>query len=117
MMGTLAKLSTYNPRTKKYFAISDNYVPDPVVWRHDLWSGVGEAPTTWENVRKAAPKLKNAGHPIGIGMSNELDSNMANIAFMMCFGSFIQNEESHLTIKSKADGRGAEVHGVDLQDR
>ena len=76
-------------------------MPDPVVWRHDLWSGIGEAPTTWENVRKAAPKLKAAGHPIGIGMSNELDSNMANIAFMMCFGSFIQNEENRLTIKSK----------------
>ena len=34
-------------------------------------------------------------------MSNELDSNMANIAFLMCFGSFIQNEENQLTIKSK----------------
>ncbi len=99
--GNLGKLSTYNPRTKKYFALSDCYVPDPVIWRHDLWNGVGEAPTTWENVRKAAPKLKAAGHPIGIGMSNELDSNMAQIAFMMCFGSFIQNEENRLTIKSK----------------
>ena len=100
-MNRLAKLSTYNPRTGKYFAFSDNYVPDPVVWRHDLWSGVGEAPTTWEHVRKAAPKLKRIDHPIGIGMSNELDSNMANIAFLMCFGSFIQNAENHLTIKSK----------------
>ena len=52
-------------------------------------------------MRNAAPKLKAAGHPIGIGMSNELDSNMANIAFLMCFGSFIQNEENRLTIKSK----------------
>ena len=100
-MGQLAKLSIYNPRTKKYFALSDNYVPDPVIWRHDLWSGVGEAPNTWEHVRKAAPKLKAIGHPIGIGMSNELDSNMANIAFLMCFGAFIQNEENRLTIKSK----------------
>ncbi len=99
--GNLGKQSTYNPKTKKYFALSDCYVPDPVVWRHDLWDGIGEAPTTWEHVRKAAPKLKAAGHPIGIGMSNELDSNMANIAFMMCFGSFIQNEENRLTIKSK----------------
>ncbi len=99
--GNLGKQSTYNPKTKKYFALSDCYVPDPVVWRHDLWDGIGEAPTTWEHVRKAAPKLKAAGHPIGIGMSNELDSNMANIAFLMCFGSFIQNEENQLTIKSK----------------
>src|SRR5262245_33500178 len=99
--GTLGKASTYNPRTKKYFGVSDCYVPDPVVWRHDLWNGIGEAPPTWEHVRKAAPKLKATGHPIGIGMSNELDSNMANLAFMMCFGSVVQNEENRVTIKSK----------------
>ncbi len=32
----LGKLSTYNPKTKKYFAVSDNYVPDPVVWRQAI---------------------------------------------------------------------------------
>jgi multiple sugar transport system substrate-binding protein len=98
----LGKLSTYNPKTKKYFAVSDNYVPDPVVWRRDLWSGVGEAPYTWDHVRKAAPKLKAAGHPIGIGQSqNDLDSNMALIAFLMCFGSFIQNEGNRPTLNTK----------------
>jgi multiple sugar transport system substrate-binding protein len=98
----LGKLSTYNPKTKKYFAVSDNYVPDPVVWRRDLWSGVGEAPYTWDHVRKAAPKLKAAGHPIGIGQAqNDLDSNMALIAFMMCFGSFIQNEGNRPTLNTK----------------
>jgi multiple sugar transport system substrate-binding protein len=98
----LGKLSTYNPKTKKYFAVSDNYVPDPVVWRRDLWSGVGEAPYTWDHVRKAAPKLKAAGHPIGIGQSqNDLDSNMALIAFMMCFGSFVQNEANRPVLNTK----------------
>jgi multiple sugar transport system substrate-binding protein len=100
-MGDLAYKSTYNPKTKKYFGVSDNYVPDPVVWRHDLWNGVGETPSTWDHVRKAAPKLKAAGHPIGIGQSNELDSNMALMAFMMCFGSFIQNEKNQLTLNNK----------------
>ena len=100
--GDLGKKSTYNPKTKKYFGVSDNYVPDPVVWRHDLWNGVGEAPYTWDNVRKAAPKLKAAGHPIGIGQSNELDSNMALIAFGMCFGSFIQDANNNVTLDSKA---------------
>src|SRR6266550_4245820 len=100
--GPLAKSSTYNPKTKKYFAVSDNYVPDPVVWRHDIWNGIGESPATWEHVRKAAPKLKAAGHPIGIGQSNELDSNMALIAFGMCFGSFIQDADNRVTLDSKA---------------
>jgi len=100
--GSLGKLSTYNPKTKKYFAVSDNYVPDPVIWRRDLWNGVGEAPYTWDHVRKAAPKLKAAGHPIGIGQSQELDSNMALLAFMMCFGSFAQNEDNRPTLNTKA---------------
>jgi multiple sugar transport system substrate-binding protein len=100
-MGDLARKSTFNPKTKKYFGVSDNYVPDPVVWRHDLWNGVGESPDTWDHVRRAAPKLKAAGHPIGIGQSGELDSNMALMAFMMCFGSFIQNENNQLTLQSK----------------
>ena len=98
----LGKLSTYNPKTKKYFAVSDNYVPDPVIWRRDLWNGVGEAPFTWDHVRKAAPKLKAAGHPIGIGQSQELDSNMALLAFMMCFGSFVQSTGNRPVLNTKA---------------
>jgi len=97
----LGKLSTYNPKTKKYFGVSDSYVPDPVVWRRDLWNGVGEAPYTWDHVRRAAPKLKAAGHPIGIGQSQELDSNMALLAFMMCFGAFVQNAHNVPTLNTK----------------
>jgi len=99
--GDLAKASTYNPKTKKYFAVSDNYVPDPVIWRHDIWNGIGEAPFTWDHVRKAAPKLKALGHPIGIGQSQELDSNMALLAFMMCFGAFVQNADNRPTLNTK----------------
>jgi multiple sugar transport system substrate-binding protein len=101
-MKPLAHKATYNPRTKKYFAFSDNYVPDPANWRTDLWGEVGIRPTTWENVLKAAPKLRAMGNPIGIGMSNEIDSNMALMAMMMCFGSFIQNEEHRVVLNSKA---------------
>ena len=100
-IGRIAHRSTYNPKTKKYFAFSDNYVPDPVVWRRDLWNGVGHSPSTWDQVRRAAPKLKAAGHPIGIGQSAELDSNMALSSFLMCFGSFVQNADHQVTIKSK----------------
>jgi multiple sugar transport system substrate-binding protein len=99
--GALGKASTYNPKTKRYFAVSDNFVPDPVVWRHDLWNDVGQSPATWDHVMAAAPKLKSHGHPIGIGQSQELDSNMALIAFLMCFGGFIQDEENRPALFSK----------------
>jgi multiple sugar transport system substrate-binding protein len=42
------------------------------------------------------------GNPIGLGMSNEIDSNMALMAMMMTFGSFIQNREHRVVLNSKA---------------
>jgi len=100
-IGVVAKGATYNTKTKKWFAFSDNYVPDPVVWRHDIWNATGLSPNTWDNVRKAAPKLKAAGHPLGIGQSAELDSNMALMSFLMCFGAYVQNEHNRVSIKTK----------------
>jgi multiple sugar transport system substrate-binding protein len=101
-MAAVGRKSTYNPRTKKYFGFPDNYAPDPVHYRRDLWGEVGIRPTSWENVRRAAPRLKAMGNPVGIGMSNELDSNMALIALLQCFGAYIQNREARVTIRSKA---------------
>jgi multiple sugar transport system substrate-binding protein len=100
-MKGLARRSTYNPKTKKWFGFADNYVPDPVHYRRDWWGEAGVRPTTWENVLRGAARLKADGHPIGIGMSNELDSNMALIALMQCFGAFIQNRDAQVTLNTK----------------
>jgi multiple sugar transport system substrate-binding protein len=100
-MADVAYRSTYNPRTKKYFAFSDTYAPDPLNWRTDLWGEVGVRPTTWANILRGAPRLRAKGNPIGFGMSNEIDSNMFLIALMMCYGGFIQNREQRVTLNSK----------------
>jgi multiple sugar transport system substrate-binding protein len=100
-MGRVGLKSTYNPRTKKYFGFPDNYVPDPVHYRRDYWGEIGMAPNSWEDVRKAAPRLKAMGRPIGIGMSQELDSNMAMIALMQCYGGYIQNADAQVVVNSK----------------
>lgn len=105
--------SIYNPRTKKYFGFADNYAPDPVNYRTDYWGEVGLKPTSWDNVLKAAPKLRSMGHPVGLGMSNEIDSNMFLMALMMCFGSFIQNSHGKVTLNSKGT-REALTFGRDL---
>ena len=60
----IAQASTYNAKTKKYFAVSDSYVPDPVVWRHSLWNDIGEGDKLKEGPFKtlvrAAVKLNGA---------------------------------------------------------
>jgi multiple sugar transport system substrate-binding protein len=108
-IGRVGYKSSYNPKTKKYFGFPDNYVPDPVHFRKDLWAEIGLNPNSWDNVRKAAPKLKAMGHPVGIGMSQELDSNMAGIALMQCYGGYIQNREGRVIINSKGTREALKV--------
>jgi multiple sugar transport system substrate-binding protein len=100
--GELGRRSTYNPRTKVYVGVSDGYVPSPTLWRHDLWDSVGESPATWDHVSAAASRLRELGHPIGIGQSGEPDSNVALTSLLMCFGSSLQTEENAPAISSPA---------------
>ncbi|MFL6822184.1 MAG: extracellular solute-binding protein [Xanthobacteraceae bacterium] len=97
----LAVKSTYNPRTKKYFAFSDSYVPDPVNYRSDLWGEIGMKPDTWDDVRVGGKKIKDkTGIPVGVGLSAELDTAMAMRAIMYSYGAHEQDVEGNLTIKS-----------------
>ena len=80
--GDLAKRSTYNPKTKKYFAFSDSYVPDPGNYRQDLWSQVGfpEGPDTWDDLRKGGKAIKDKlGNPVGIGLVESLSHPGRNL--------------------------------------
>jgi multiple sugar transport system substrate-binding protein len=98
----LAVKSTFNPKTGKYFAFSDSFVPDPVNYRSDLWGEIGMTPNTWDDVRVGGKKIKDAtGIPIGVGLSAELDTAMAMRAIMYAFGSHEQDAEGNLTINSK----------------
>src|SRR3546814_12854383 len=57
----LALHSSFNPKTKKYYAFSDSFVPDPVNYRKDLWDDVGmAAPDTWDDVLAAGTKIKRS---------------------------------------------------------
>ncbi len=101
---SLGHKSTFNPRTKKYFAFSDSYVPDPGNYRQDLWSQVGfpNGPDTYDDLYKGAKAIKEKlGNPCGLGLSQELDTNMAVRAIMWSFGGSEQDEEGRVTINSK----------------
>lgn len=100
-MTDVAYKSTYNPKTKRYFGFPDNYVPDPIHYRKSFWFNAGIAPNTWDNVRKAAATLKKAGHPVGLGMSNELDSNMMLMSLLYCYGGALQTEDGRPNINTK----------------
>jgi len=102
----LCKRSTYNPVTRKWFGFSDNYVPDPGDYLKTLWTEIGmpDGPVTWEDLVKAAPLIKGKHPeiqiPIGIGMSQELDSNMAARAMVWSFDGSVQDANENVVLKS-----------------
>jgi multiple sugar transport system substrate-binding protein len=97
----LAVKSTYNPKTKKYFAFSDSFVPDPINYRTDLWGDIGMKPNTWDDIRAGGKKIKDKHRiPVGIGLSAEIDTAVAMRAIMYSHGAHEQDAEGSLTINS-----------------
>jgi len=104
----LGKHSTYNPVTDKWFGFTDNYVPDPGDYLKSVWSDVGmpNGPSHWEDLVKAGPQIHQKHPeiqiPIGLGMSQELDSNMAARAVLWSFGGSVQDENENVVLDSDA---------------
>ena len=96
--------SVSNPRTGAFFAFPDHWSAGPVHYRVDLWDAVqaGLRPTTWDDVRRAGAALKPRGHPLGLGISTDLDSNWTLNSLLHSFGSAIQDENANLTINTPA---------------
>jgi len=106
-MTRVARKATYNPKTKQFYGFPETYAPDPVQYRRSLLQQTGVSLNTWDDLRQGAAKLKAIGHPVGLGMSNEIDSNMLLTSLLYCYGGFIQNEENRIVIGQGANRKGA----------
>ena len=102
----LARRSTYNPFTRKQFALSDMWVPDPGNYHRKVWSDIGmpNGPSTYEDLVKAAPEIKKKAPqmqiPIGLGLSQDIDSNMAVRNILWCHGGSIQDKDGNVVLNS-----------------
>ncbi len=99
----LCKRSSLNPTTDKFFAYCPSWVPDPGDYRKSLWQQVGlpNGPSTYDELLSGGARIKSElGVQLGIGMSNEIDSNMAGRALLWSFGGAIQDENENVVINS-----------------
>lgn len=99
----LCTRSTYNAATKKYYGFCHGWVPDPGDYRKTMWEKVGlpNGPSTYQELLDVGGRIKReAGVQLGIGMSNELDSNMAARAIIWSFGGSIQDDKENLVFNS-----------------
>ncbi len=115
----LAKRSTYNPNTGKWFGFSDNYVPDPGDYLQSVWAAIGmpNGPQTWQDLLTAGREIRRRFPeiqiPIGIGYSQDIDSNMATRAILWSFGASVQDANENVVLRSD-ETREALEFGVRL---
>jgi multiple sugar transport system substrate-binding protein len=100
-MPPFVKRSVLNPKTGKYFAFPDSWNASPVHYRTDMWQGLGQ-PDSWNDVLTAGKVLKVRGHPVGIGMGPDAESNITLLGLMFAHGASVQNEDALVAINSRA---------------
>ena len=97
------KANSYLPATGKYYAYCVAWVPDPGNYNIELWTHAGypNGPATWPELLDGGARIKKQfGVPVGIGLSPELDSEMANRAVIWSFGGSVQDENENVVINS-----------------
>ncbi len=99
----LCRKSSLNPKTGKFYAYSPGWVPDPGNYRKSLWDQVGlpNGPSTWDELLTGGTEImKSKNIQMGLGMSQEIDSNMVLRALMWSFGASIQDAGEKVVINS-----------------
>lgn len=99
----VCKRSSYNPNTEKFFGYAPGWAPDPGNYRRSLWEAVGlpDGPSSYDELLEGGKQIRSdQGIQLGIGMSQEIDSNMAGLAMIWSFGGSVQDENENVAINS-----------------
>ncbi len=96
--------ASYLPVADTWYAYTHGYVPDPGDYDIALWTEAGypDGPKTYDDLLEGGRAIYEAtGIPVGIGMSPELDSRMANRAAIWSFGGSVQDENENVVLNSE----------------
>src|SRR5512143_445419 len=99
----LCRRSSYNPNTKKFYAFIPGWTIDPGCYRKSLWEKAGKpnGPVTWEDLITYGGKIKkDQGIQLGIGLSQELDSNMAARGLLWSYDTSIQDPKENVVLNN-----------------
>jgi multiple sugar transport system substrate-binding protein len=95
--------NSYLPATDTWYGYCHGWVPDPGDYDINLWTQAGfpDGPETWQDLLDGGTQIfQQQGVPMGLGLSPEIDSNMAMRAIIWSFGGSIQDENENVTVNS-----------------
>ncbi len=99
----LCTRSSFNPTTGKFYGFCHGWVPDPGDYRRSMWEQIDlpGGPSTYQELLEGGARIREEqGVHMGIGMSNEIDSNMAARAMIWSFGGSVQDAEENVVLNS-----------------
>jgi multiple sugar transport system substrate-binding protein len=74
-----------------------------VIYRKDLWDGVGRAPDSWDDVRLGGRRIKfMQGPSVGISLGSDVDAEGGWRALLYSFGGSEQDADNRPALKSPA---------------
>ena len=95
--------SSYLPALDKFYGYCHGWIPDPGNYDIKEWTAVGypNGPSTWAELLDGGAKIKEQlGVPMGLGLSPEIDSEMAARAIIWSYGGSIQDANENVTINT-----------------
>lgn len=95
--------NSFNPTTGVHYGFCHGYTPSPGDYRVSLWEAAGlpDGPATWQDLLEGGARIRSEhALPVGIGMSNEVDSRIAALSLIWAFGGAIQDEQEQVVINS-----------------
>ena len=101
----LAYKSTFDLRSKKYFAFADSWIPSPVHYFEDQWSEVNMplGPVHYGSLRSGAQRiLAKRGVPCGLPITPTLEGNIALHSLLYAFRGQILDPGGKVAINKNA---------------
>ncbi|MGH2808427.1 MAG: ABC transporter substrate-binding protein [Actinomycetota bacterium] len=99
----LCQKSSFNPSTENFYAYAPAWTPDPGDYRKSMWEQADfpDGPSSWDELLQGGGRIyKDQGVQMGLGLSQELDSNMYARALLWSFGGFVQDANENVTLAS-----------------
>jgi multiple sugar transport system substrate-binding protein len=100
----IAHKSTFDFKTKKYFAVADSWIPTPLLYLEDFWqqANMPYGPLTYTSLRSGGQRVRDkVGIPCGLAMTSTLEGNITCNTILYAFGGTITNRNG----EARIDGR------------
>ncbi len=97
----LGHKSTFDPKTRKYFAFVDSWMPAPLHYYQDYWSEVNIplGPLHYDGLRSGGKRLRaKLGIPCGLALAPSLEGNITLHTLLYAFKSGVLDADGNVTI-------------------